>query len=120
MSDPTTDFNWPKSSGKAQKLSTEELVTELRRRGQIVYDDTKLLASAAANLRAVGAIVIERDENGEWPEWFVALVAAYFNDQFSDRPADDPLLRAMAKRLGNRLATNQPGARNIADKEAGL
>jgi hypothetical protein len=54
-------------------LTTEELAAELRRRDWVAHAITGTinadLAGCVANVRSRGAIVIERDENGNWPQW---------------------------------------------------
>jgi hypothetical protein len=53
----------------ADHFTTEELAAELRRRDLFVSTfDRPTLKPYAEVLRQSGAIVIERDENGEWPE----------------------------------------------------
>jgi hypothetical protein len=82
--------------------TTEELAAELRRRGKAVFDpDVGLdqvsgLRFAAHWLRRVGAIVIERDENGEWPEWAIHCIPI---DEFDESPQDvlDALAAAQEK-----------------------
>jgi hypothetical protein len=59
-------------------------------------------------LREEGAIVIERDENGEWPEWAQQSVADMGAQ--ARTTGKGYAVRVANERL-DRLATNQPASR---------
>jgi hypothetical protein len=103
--------------------TTEELAAELRRRGWATFEPPIYGTgwNAAEILRATGAIVIERDEDGKWPDDIFRAVAKELADLLPgvmrhQTPITETTVGHWAGRIVgaflDALATNQPGVRD--------